>query len=295
MHSYWDDFFALRGFKDAATLGGALGRAEEARRLGAIRDTFARDLGASIAAAMAAHHVDYVPGCADLGDFDATSTAIALDPAQAQGILPPGALERTFDRYWKFFTDRRDGRESWEAFTPYEMRTMGAFVRLGQRKRALEMLDYFLSYCRPRAWLQWPEVVWRDARAPHFLGDLPHTWVGAEYVRSLLDFFAYERESDHALVVGAGIPMAWVEGAPGLAARGLRTPYGVLDLEMESNPGGVEVRLGGGLAVPPGGLAVRAPFDGPIRRATVDGVLTASNAAGEIVVRALPARVALRP
>ena len=295
MHSYWDDFFALRGFKDAAALAGVLGLSGEAARLGAVRDTFARDLGASIAAAMAAHRIDFVPGSADLGDFDATSTAIALAPAQAEGLLPRGALDRTFDRYWKFFTDRRDGREPWDAFTPYEMRSMGAFVRLGQRARALAMLNYFLGHCLPPAWLQWPEVVWHDARAPRFLGDLPHTWVGAEYVRSLLDFFAYDRESDRSLVVGAGIPMAWVEEPPGLAIHGLRTPYGPLDLEMESELGVVEVRIGGGLTVPPGGIAVRAPFDGPIRRATVEGVETTPNAAGEIVVHTVPVRMVLRP
>ncbi|HEY6867859.1 MAG TPA: discoidin domain-containing protein, partial [Candidatus Eisenbacteria bacterium] len=295
MHSYWDDFFALRGFKDAATLAGVLGLTGEAARLGAVRDTFARDLGASVAAAMAAHHVDYVPGSADLGDFDATSTAIALAPAQAEGLLPRGALERTFDRYWTSFTDRRDGRASWDAFTPYEMRSMGAFVRLGERARALAMLRYFLGRCLPPGWLQWPEVVWRDARAPKFLGDLPHTWVGAEYVRALLDFFAYDRESDRSLVVGAGIPMAWVEEPPGLAVHGLRTPYGPLDLEMESELGVVEVRIGGGLTVPPGGIAVRAPFDGPVRHATVEGVATAPNAAGEIVVHTLPVRMVLRP
>ena len=43
--------------------------------------------------------------------------------------------ERTFERYWEFFVDRRDG-EPWDAFTPYEIRTIGAFVRLGWRERA---------------------------------------------------------------------------------------------------------------------------------------------------------------
>jgi len=295
MHSYWDDFFALRGFKDAAMLAGALGFKAEATRLGAVRDTFARELGASVAAAMAAHHIDYVPGAADLGDFDATSTAIALAPAQAEALLPPGALQRTFDRYWAFFTARRDGREAWESFTPYEMRSIGAFVRLGQRPRAIAMLQYFLAHRLPAGWFQWPEVVWRDPRADRFLGDLPHTWVGAEYVRALLDCFAYDREADRSLVVGAGIPMAWVEIPPGLSIHGLHTPYGSLDLEMESEPGVVEVRIRGALTVPPGGIAVHAPFDGPIRRATVEGVATAPNAAGEVVVHQVPVRLVLRP
>src|SRR5438105_5503920 len=72
MHSYWDDFFALRGFADAAWLAHALGHEGEARRFQAVHEEFARDLAASIRAALRAHSIDYVPGCADLGDFDAT-------------------------------------------------------------------------------------------------------------------------------------------------------------------------------------------------------------------------------
>jgi hypothetical protein len=57
----------------------------------------------------------------------------------------------------------------------------------------------------------------------------------------------------------------------------------------------VEVRIRGALTLPPGGIAVRAPFDGPIRRATVEGVPAAPNAAGEIVVHQVPVRLVLRP
>src|SRR5207244_4466476 len=67
MHSYWDDFWALRGYKDAAWLAALLGRPERAA-IEASRDTFAADLRASVQAAMRAHSIDYVPGCADLGD-----------------------------------------------------------------------------------------------------------------------------------------------------------------------------------------------------------------------------------
>ena len=93
MHSYWDDLFALRGFKDAVYLAQVLGRTGDALRLAAIRDGFQRDLAASVRAAMARHGIDYVPGCADLGDFDATSTTVALDPAQA-GVGPAAGRAR---------------------------------------------------------------------------------------------------------------------------------------------------------------------------------------------------------
>src|SRR5688500_19318344 len=92
MHSYWDDFFALRGFKDAVAMAGVLGRPDDARRITAIRDEFAVDLYASIAEAMRKHRIDFIPGSADLGDFDATSTTIAVSPGGELGRLPAPAL-----------------------------------------------------------------------------------------------------------------------------------------------------------------------------------------------------------
>ena len=54
MHSYWDNLFALRGYKDAVYLAGVLGLAHERTRLETSSDTFARDLAASVRAAMVA-------------------------------------------------------------------------------------------------------------------------------------------------------------------------------------------------------------------------------------------------
>src|SRR5262249_46395092 len=60
MHSYWDDLFALRGFKDAVYLASVLGHEDARRRYDAIRVEFERELDASVRAAMAAHHIDYI-------------------------------------------------------------------------------------------------------------------------------------------------------------------------------------------------------------------------------------------
>jgi hypothetical protein len=273
MHSYWDDLFALRGLKDAAWLAGALGHDADRKTLARSRDEFARDLTASVRAAMAAHHIDYVPGCADLGDFDATSTTIALDPVQAESVIPRAALERTFERYWKFFIDRRDGKQDWDAYTPYEMRTIGAFVRLGWRERAGELLAFFMKGRRPSGWKQWPEVVWKDDRTPHFLGDLPHAWVAADYVRSICDMLAYVRESDGALVVGAGVQRSWIEG-DGLEVRRLATPYGALSYAMKSRGDTVEVKIDGGIDVPLGGVLVFPPDGLQFFSVRIDGTMS---------------------
>ena len=182
-------------------------------------------------AAAEAHGIAYVPGAADLGDFDATSTTIALAPAGEEHNVPDDLLQETFERYWRNFTDRRDGKVSWDAYTPYELRVVGTFVRLGWRERAHELLDYFFKDQRPAAWNQWAEVVGRELRQPRFIGDMPHAWIASDYIRSVLDMFAYERQSDNALVLAAGISSDWFKG-PGFAAKNLRTPYGSLNMSF---------------------------------------------------------------
>ncbi len=270
MHSYWNAFFALRGFKDAAYLAGELGRVQDQSRLSAIRDEFQTDLVASIAAARHHHGIDYIPGCADLGDFDPTSTTIALAPAGAAAALPAAALERTFAKYWEFFRKRRDGAP-WEAFTPYEIRNVGACVRLGWRERAHEMLEFILDYQRPSGWRQWAEMVFHDEREGRFIGDMPHTWVGSDYIRSLLSMLVYWQEDADALVLGAGIPSEWLTEKEGVTAQNLPTPYGSIDFRMGREGETIVVEIAGDLILPGGGIVIRAPLTGPVQAATVNG------------------------
>jgi hypothetical protein len=293
VHSYWDDFFALRGLGDAAGLARALGKDGLAAHWSAMRDELRADLLASLRRTIAGRGLDYIPGSVELADFDPTSTAIALAPGGELADLPAAELRRTFERYGQELARRRQGGD-WTSYTPYELRNAGAFVRLGWRERAQQLLAGMMADRRPPGWNQWPEVVWRDPRYPGFLGDLPHAWVAAEYVRAFLDLLAYERESDQALVLAAGVPAAWAKGA-GIAVRGLRTPYGTLDYSLVESGSRVRLRIGGSLRLPPGGLAVQWPYTG---EATVNGRPAerrdAGGAApGELIVRELPADVRL--
>ncbi|HEU4586249.1 MAG TPA: hypothetical protein VFR95_10890, partial [Gemmatimonadaceae bacterium] len=207
--------------------------------------------------------------------------------------LPEPALRNTFERFWREVSHRPDST-TWDAYTPYELRAVGTFVRLGWRDRALRLLDQYMSDRRPPAWNHWAEVVWREPRTPKFIGDMPHTWVGSDFVRSVVDIFAYDRESDSALVVGAAIPAAWVDSAPGVNVHALRTPHGKLDLRMRGDGRKVTARVAGDLAVPRGGIALRSPYDRRIRAATVNGRAAAVSRDGsEVVVKTLPATVVL--
>jgi len=295
MHSYWDDFFAYRGYVDAVYLADVLGRVRDRERFSASRDAFAYDLTTSVAAAMKEAKVDYIPGCAELGDFDATSTTVALTPTGAAELLPEAAVRATFERYWKFFTDRRDGKIKWDAFTPYEVRTIGSFVRLGWRDRANAALDWFMKYRTPPGWRQWAEVAYRNPRTPKYVGDMPHTWVGSDFARSVLDMLVYERGRDSSLVVGAGVPWKWLGGRSPVEVRSVQTLYGPLRFSMKAVGDTVETSIDPGTRIPEGGIIVIPPSRVPFRHATVNGADAEITSEGGVVVRGLPAKVVLRP
>lgn len=134
-------------------------------------------------------------------------------------------MNNTFERYWKEFTDRRDSKREWKDYTPYEWRNVAAFVRLGWRDRAWDATAFFFKDRAPQPWNQWAEVVSRTPRTPFFVGDLPHAWVASDFVRSVLDMFAYGREADASLVIAAGTPTRWFDGK-GIGIAELRTPMG---------------------------------------------------------------------
>lgn len=292
-HSYWDDFWALTGYRNAVAIAQALGRQDAAAAFARSRDEFAVDLYASLRTAIARKHLDYLPGSAELGDFDPTSTTIALTPADAGPALQralPGLLRHTFERYWHEFVSRRDGIRPWDAYTPYEWRNVGAFVRLGWRARIPALLDFFMAGRRPSGWQQWAEVVGRDPRAPRFVGDMPHAWVASDFIRATLDLFAYERADDGALVLAAGIAPVWLDG-DGIAIDGLRTAAGRLSYTLRRAQDRLLLHVDGGLAPPPGGLVLTWPYAGATPGATAIDGRPAQWRDGELHIATLPADV----
>jgi len=291
MHSYWDDFFALRGLGDATELARTLGKVDDATRFAASRDELRADLYRSLDRTIARHGIDYIPGCAELGDFDPTSTTVALDPGGELESLPRAPLLATFERYWRESVARRDGTREWDAYTPYEWRTVGTMARLGWRERALAMAEFFMGHRRPAAWNHWAEVVDRDPRRARFIGDMPHTWVGSDFVRAVLDLLAYERGD--ALVLASGVPMRWLEAPGGVAVRSLRTRLGALSYRARAAGGAIVVDVDAGPAVPPGGVVLDLPLTAAPRRVAVGG--REAPASLPIVVRELPAHVEVLP
>ncbi len=121
-YSLWDDFWALRGYDDVADIAVVLGKPEARRTSRARATSFGADLHAAILAARDHWKIAFIPGATSLGDFDATSTTIALDPGNQQARLDPGMLDATFDRYWTEFRARAAGAQGVEGLHPLRNR-----------------------------------------------------------------------------------------------------------------------------------------------------------------------------
>jgi hypothetical protein len=166
-------------------------------------------------------------------------------------------------------------------------------VRLGERERALEVLDWLFKDKRPPEWNQWPEVVWRDPRIPRFFGDVPHGWVASDFIRSMLDLFAYEDERDTgaALVIAGGVRDEWTREGNGVRVNALPTRFGKLGYAMRAVGDTVTITFDPGLRTPAAGVVVRNPLLVPARRILVDGKEASASADGDLELFVLPREV----
>jgi hypothetical protein len=296
MHSYWDNFFTMKGLKDAAEIQKILGESENYRKIAGIRDTFRVNLYNSIRLAMKVRNIDYIPGCVELGDFDATSTTIALTPCNELNNLPVPQVYNTFEKYYAFFLDRRDGRRDWVNYTPYENRLIGSFIMLDQPERAHELIEYFLDDQRPPSggWNHWAEVVWKEYRHPGFIGDMPHTWCGSDFINAVRSMFVYENEYDHTLVLASALYQDWIDAPGGMSVENLPTYFGEISYSIKKEGNSYRFSVTGDIDLPEGGIRIRN-FNGRKTPSaiTVNGKELTDFNEREIAVREVPAHIVI--
>jgi len=292
MHSYWDDFFTMKGLKDAVEIQKILGETENYERIKKVRDTFRENLYNSLDLAMKRKNIDYIPGCVELGDFDATSTTIALTPCNELKNLPKPHVYYTFDKYYEFFKNRRDGKLDWVNYTPYENRLIGSFIILDQPKRAHELIEFFLNDQRPQGWNHWAEVVWKDYRKPAYIGDMPHTWVGSDFINAIRAMFVYENEYDLSLVIASALYQDWIDSPEGMSVENLPTYYGELSYSIKKDNEKYLFSIYGDVELPSNGIKIKN-FNGsklPVKVTVNENEIHEFNEK-EISVREFPADV----
>jgi len=299
VHSYWDDFWGVRGLQAAADLAEVVGLHDDAEKWRSEAGCFESDLLLSLNRVIGEKKLDYIPGSVEWADFDPTATANAIGLLDFASVLPQGPLDATFKKYLDGHRLRHGGGMPWNNYSAYEIRIIGAFVRVGKRETANELLDFFLSDRRPCEWNQWPEITWRDPRSPGHLGDVPHTWIAAEYILSLGSIVVDEREASSSLVLASGMPWSWISEDGGFSVRKLPTRYGLLDFRIHASSDElIRIEVSESIGLPPGGLWVMPPL--PEGKCIVSAV-TNSGGSGKLVhsgkevqIPALPCVVELR-
>ncbi len=272
VHAHWDDFWALCGLKDAVAMAELLGDHAQVQRLTAFREAFCDTLYASLKTTLQDRNLEFIPGSVEFADFDPAATAVAIAPVDELHHLPRLAVEKTFEQYLAGFRERVRGDIPWNNYSAYEIRIIGALVRLGRRQAVHELLDFFLADRRILPWNQWPEISWYDPKGPSFIGDMPHSWIGAEYILAIRSLFAYEREEDQALVIAAGIRENWLTDTHDVVVTDLLTYYGKLSYTLhQEGPDTLRLIITGDLALPPGKIVVKPPLPRPLVQVEVNG------------------------
>ena len=243
---------------------------------------------------MKVRDIDYIPGCVELGDFDATSTTIALTPCNEFINLPKPEVYNTFDRYFEFFQKRRDNKIDWINYTPYENRLIGSFILLDQPERAHQLIEFFLNDQKPHNWNHWAEVVWKDDKTPLFIGDMPHTWVGSDFLNAIRSMFIYENEYDESLVLASALYQDWIDSPNGMSIENLPTYYGEISYSIKKEKSKYTFSIYGDVDLPNNGMKIKnfnhsiLPVD-----VTVNGKKIKSFTKNEIDVKEFPAIVVI--
>ncbi|HAK93888.1 MAG TPA: hypothetical protein DCM87_02470, partial [Planctomycetes bacterium] len=137
-----------------------------------------------------------------------------------------------------------------------------AWLWQGNGRKAARVLYAYANHAAPTCvWREEQSLIGEKFRK---VGDMPHNWASAEFIRLVIHLIALDRGEELHLL--EGFPPAWTR--PGMVTRldGVATPFGPLSLAVESDREGRSVSL----TVKPLGADCRAVIvhlpDGTARR-----------------------------
>src|SRR5581483_1651908 len=265
LRHFWDDFWAVIGYRDAAFAATALGETARAGQLQASADAL---LKAVLASAGPVIKKDGIipngPGAPD-NPASARGTSPAVWPGQ---LLPPEIARPVFERYFLRFIVPYGGafRHENNNFWPFGgLELAHASLYLGQTDQTNTFLDWQLDHQTARGVWAWGDEVSQDG-SRLIGGDMPHGWTAAEYVDLVRDLLLYE--SGDRIRLAAGVRAAWLGDGQTVAVRDLPTYFGAVSYQLHR--AGPAITLDREASTPPpGGYELTLPF--PITQLTVDG------------------------
>ncbi len=114
-----------------------------------------------------------------------------------------------------------------------------AWLWQGNGLKASESLYAFANHAAPT-------LAWREEQSPKGkpfakVGDMPHNWASAEFIRLTMHLLALDRGNELHLL--EGMPAAWAKPGMITALNGAATPFGPLSFTLSISEDGKEAAL----------------------------------------------------
>lgn len=106
------------------------------------------------------------------------------------------------------------------------------FLYAGRSEKAIDYLYAFANHAAPNgAWRE--EQAFTDTHSSEYLGDMPHNWASAEFVRHVRNLLVFEREEELELL--PALPEVWLPdpGSP-VVVESTPTRFGAVDLTLRA-------------------------------------------------------------
>ena len=114
-----------------------------------------------------------------------------------------------------------------------------AWLWLGQGQKAAQILYAFANHASPL--LAWREEQLPQGEGTREVGDMPHNWASAEFIRLVRHLLVLERGDElHFL---EGMPRAWVQAGGETRLRDVLTTFGPVSLELSVSEDGASAEL----------------------------------------------------
>ena len=137
-------------------------------------------------------------------------------------------------------------------------------------------------------------MVWNKYRIPRFIGDMPHTWVGSDFINAIRSMFVYENEYDETLVLAAALYQDWIDAPQGMSIENLPTYYGDISYSITKDQNKYHFSISGSVNLPDNGIMIKNLNGSKLpSKVTINGKESKDFSRNEIEVKEFPASVVI--
>ena len=241
---YWDDFWGVAGLQAAASMLRDFGDHEESdkARLGATE--FMEAIESSLAMVTMRLGRPAMPA-SPKRRLDAGAIGSLVGGYPLQLLKPNDArLLDTAEFLWEnsmvdggFFQDMIHS-----GINPYLTLHLAQVMLRASDPRYEQLMKTVADLATSTG--QWPEAI-HPATKGGCMGDGQHAWASAEWIAMVRNCFVMEDLSAHRLIIGAGIPSAWLLPGSRLSLGPTPTPWGPVSVSIDVNTEYLEIKCDG--------------------------------------------------